>query len=152
MASNTHNRGLVEFMKGNIGWLTSVIKVMLVNASYTPNPDYNFVTDISPASVELSGTGYVAGFAGSGRHALTNKAVTQDDAKDAGIATADPSTWTAINAGTAAYAVVYKEGTSDADSVIIATIDIPNVTTNGTDLTVNYPTFANDGLVKLAKA
>lgn len=152
MASNTHNRGLLEFLKGNIAWLSSTIKVMLVTTGYSPNPDDNFVSAVTPISNELSGSGYVGGFSGSGRHALTNKAVTQDDTKDAAIATADPSTWTAINAGTAAWAIVYKEGTSDADSVIIATVDIPNVTTNGTDLTVNYPSFANDGIVKLAKA
>lgn len=150
MASITHNRALVNFLKGSIAFIADTIKVMLVTASYTPDPDHNFAS--TPAAYELSGTGYVAGFAGAGRHALTNKAVTQDDTKDAAIATADPSTWTAISAGTAAWAIVYKEGTSDADSVIIATVDIPNVTTNGTDLTVNYPSFANDGIVKLAKA
>src|SRR5437868_7392947 len=106
MASNTHNRALVNFLKGSIAWLTDTIKVALVTASYSPNPDDNFMS--TPAANELSGTGYVSGFAGSGRHALTNKAVTQDDTKDAAIATADPSTWTAISAGTAAWAIVYK--------------------------------------------
>lgn len=145
MASIVYNRAKSEFLKANIDWLDDTIKVLLVDADYVPNPDHNFVSSVS--SEELSGTGYTGGFAGSGRKTLANKTVTQDDTNDRAAATADPSTWTAINAGTAAYAIVYKSVSSDADSPLIACIDIANVTFNGTDYTINWQSAANGGIV-----
>jgi hypothetical protein len=144
MASIVHNRGKREALKGAIAWESDTLKVLLVTSSYTPDPDHNFVSSANAA--ELSGTGYVSGFAGSGRKALANKLVTQDDTNNLAIATADATEWAGINAGAAAWAIIYKPGTSDADSVIIATIDIPDVTTNGTAISVSWPEFAAGGI------
>lgn len=145
--SITHNRGLCEISKGNAPWISGTFKVMLATALYVPNRDHNFISQAS--GNELSGSGYVAGFAGSGRKALTNKAVTQDDTLDAAVMTADASTWLLINAGIAAYAIVYFPVTNDADSFIIATLNIGPFTTNGTDLVINYPVAADGGLFKI---
>jgi hypothetical protein len=125
------------------------IKVMLVGTGYTPDKDHDFVDSITGgSSKELSGTGYVAGFGGSGRKTLASKTVTKDNTNDVAFFDAADVTWTAINAGTVAYAVVIKEVTNDADSPILATLTIsPNIVTNGSDYTEQW---AADGLFKIA--
>lgn len=123
------------------------VKVMLVNTSYTPDKDHDFVASITGGtSKELSGTGYTAGFGGSGRKALSSKTVTKDNGADVAYFDAADVTWTAINAGTIGYAVVIKEVTSDADSPILAVIDVADLVTNGSDYTEQW---AADGLFKI---
>lgn len=146
MASGVYNKVKKMLLDATIDLDTDTIKVMLVTSSYTPNADHDFVDDIS--GNELSGTGYTAGFGNSGRKTLSNKSVTQDDATDKGVFdnTAD-LTWSSINAGTAAYAVLIKEITSDAASIPICWLELsPNVTTNGGDLTVAFNT---SGIINL---
>ena len=117
------------------------LKVMLVQSTYTPDRDHQFVDAITGGtSKELSGTGYVAGFAGSGRKTLASKALAKDDSNDLAKLSAADLTWTAINAGTIRYAVVIREGTTDADSLIIAVIDV--------NATAGYLTDGNDFLLK----
>lgn len=108
------------------------LKAMLVDASYTFNPDHAFLSSITG---ELSGTGYVSGFAGSGRQLLTAKVAAVDHAGDRFYLDCADLTWLAINAGTARAAVIYIPGSSDADSIPIAYVDV-NKVTNGSDLVV----------------
>lgn len=146
MANIWYNRGKKEVMDGTIDLVNDTIKVMLVTSGYTPNADHDFVDDgVSGASArpgqnELTGTGYQAGFGGTGRKTLGTKAVTEDDANDRAEFGAANLTWSAIDAGTAAAAIVYKHLTNDGASVLIAFIDtggFPKVT-NGGDLNVNW--------------
>lgn len=136
MASFLYNKAKAEILRGNIPWVSSTLKMMLVTASYSPNPDHDFVS--SASGNELSGTGYIAGFGGSGRHTLTGKTVTEDDSNDRAVADADDVTWLAINAGTAAAGIIIKEVTSDADSILVAYMDIADVATNGGDLSLQF--------------
>lgn len=146
MASNVYNRGRKEILKGNVPWETGTFKVLLVGPGYVPNKDHNYVSDV--VASELSGgSGYIGGFAGSGRKTLTTLAVVQDDTNDLAEATASPTTWAAINAGTIGYAIVYKPVTSDADSFLLACIDLPDTTTNGTDIAVNWAVAASGGII-----
>ena len=109
-----------------------VLKVMLVDASYTFDPDHDTLSSVTG---ELSGTGYVSGFAGSGRKTLTSKVAAVDDSGNRFYLDCADVVWTGINAGTASKAIVYVPGSSDADSVPIASIDV-NKVTNGSDLTI----------------
>jgi hypothetical protein len=137
MASITTNKGRTLVANGSVDLLTDTLKVVLLNASYTPNKDHNFVSDIN--TYELSGTGYTGGFAGGGRKTLANKTVTQDDTNDWAKFDADDVSYTAINAGTAAYAAIVKEITNDAASPVIAVVDInPDIVTNGGDMTLTW--------------
>lgn len=146
MASITTNKGRTLIVDGTINLLTATIKVMLLGTAYTPNKDHNFVSDLG--AVELSGTGYTAGFNGSGRKTLSSKTVTKDDTNDLAIFDAADITWTGINAGTAAYAAVIKENTSDSDSPVIAIIDLsPDVVTNGGNFTCSWGAL---GIIKFA--
>ena len=60
-----------------------------------------------------------------------------DSTDKAYIDAADP-TWTAINAGTIAWAVVFKEITNDASSPLIACVDVADIATNGGDVTIQW--------------
>lgn len=135
MASGWFNSGKRDVFDGTIDLVNDTIKIMLVNASYTPNPDHDFVDDVN--ANELSGTGYTGGFNGSGRKTLAGKAFSTDNSNDRAEFTSSAITWSAINAGVAAYAILIKEITNDGASRLIAWLDIsPDVTTNGGDLTL----------------
>ena len=143
MAVLTYNQGRTDIGDGTIDFLTNTIKIMLVTASYVANKNDQFVDEAGandPIDHELSGTGYAAGFAGSGRKTLATKAVTKDDPNDRAEWDADNITWTGINAGTAAAAIMYFHNTADTDSVLIAYIDSGGfpIVTNGGDLSINW--------------
>lgn len=135
MASNLYQNGIKLILDRTIDLAADTLKVMLLSSSYTPNPDHIFVSDLSG---ELSGTGYVGGHAGSGRKTLASKVIGKDDSSNKAYFDAADVTWTAINAGTAAYAVVFKEGASDAASTVICNVDIADTVTNGGDLTIQW--------------
>ena len=134
MASGWYNSGKRDILDGTIDLVNDTIKMMLVNDTYVPNADHDFVDDVN--ADELSGTGYVAGFGNSGRKTLVSKAFSTDLTNDRAELTAAALTWAAINAGTAAYGILIKEITNDAASRLIAWIDFANVVTNGGDLTI----------------
>ena len=137
MASNLYQSGLKLILDGTVDLLTDTIKVVLVNASYTPDKDHDFLSDVN--TYELSGTGYAGGFAGSGRKTLASKTVGKNDSTNVANFDAADSSWTAINAGTAAYAIIGKEVTNDAASPIFACIDLnPDVATNGGDYSIAW--------------
>ena len=126
---------------GTLDLLTDTLKVMLVGSTYTANADHDYVNP-SAYQMELGGTGYTGGYLGSGRKTLSSKTVTEDDTNDRGTFTAAPVTWTAINAGTAAAAIIIREraATGDTMSELIAYIDTGGfpVVTNGGDFTVQW--------------
>jgi hypothetical protein len=148
MASSTTNKCRQLLALGLLDLDTVVLKAMLVTGSYTPDKDHDFVTSITGGtSKELSGTGYTAGFGGAGRKTLTTPTVVKDDSADKVYLDADDLTWPAINAGTVAYIAIIQEVTSDADSPLLAIVDIsPDVTTNGGDYDVTWPA---DGVLNL---
>lgn len=135
MASGMYNKGKKALVDGTAPWNgTPVFRVMLVTSGYTFNPDHDFVSDLTPGTNELTGTGYL-------RKTLASLTVTESDAADRAIASSASVLWSAINAGTAAAIVVYLQvGGSDAtpaDDVLIYYGDIsPDQATNGGDLTV----------------
>ena len=136
MASNLYQEGLLRIMNRNIDLAADTIKVLLLGTGYTPNKDHQFVSDV--VASELSGTGYTGGFGGSGRKTLASKALAKSDTTDKAYFDAADVTWSAINAGTIGYAVVFKEITSDALSPVIANVDVADIVTNGGDVTIAW--------------
>lgn len=135
MASGWYNSGKRDVFDGTIDLVNDTIKVILVTAAYTPDPDHDFADDLN--ANELSGTGYVAGFAGAGRKTTAGKTFSTDAANDRTEFTFNAITWTAINAGSARYAIVLKEITNDAATRLIAYLDLGStIVTNGGDLTI----------------
>ena len=152
MASIIYNRAKKEIMDGTIDLLADTIKAMLVTSSYVADPDNDFVDAggaNDPVDHELSGTGYAAGWAGAGRKTLASKTATEDDANNRAEFLAANLAWTAINAGTAAAVIIFKNGTSDdTTSKLIAYIDSGGfpIVTNGGDLNI---TWNAEGILQL---
>lgn len=136
MATGVYNRGKALLLNGGLDLDTQDIRVLLVSASYTFNPDHNFVADITN---ELSGTGYV-------RKELANETVTEDDTNDRAVFDADDVVWTGADFGSPAMFIVYRQVTNDADSPLICCGDIsPVVATNGGDFTL---AFSANGILR----
>src|SRR5690606_19576027 len=144
MASVFYSAAKKKLCDGTIEWLSDTIKCALVGSGYTPNADHEFMSEITDSpTAELSGTGYVGGFNGSGRKTLASKAINVDNANDRAEFDAADLTWSGINAGTVEYLVLLVEVTTDADSHLICAIDVSSFVTNGGDLTV---TWNNEGI------
>jgi hypothetical protein len=138
---NIAKQGLIA---GTIAWGTGaggdVIKARLVASTYTPNVDHTTMTDVG------------AGITGATDQTLASKANGVDNTGDFAYLDAADPTFPAVTAGgTQAYAVVvYKFVTNDAGSTPIAYCQLASpITPNGGDITVQFATPANGGIVKL---
>jgi hypothetical protein len=140
MASHWTNGGLKRILDGTRNLSTATVKVMLLGTAYVPNKDHEFVSDI--VANEISGTGYVGGFGGSGRKALANKTFTKDDALDEARFDADNPTWPGADFGTVGYAALVIEDTNDASSPVLAILDCEDKLTSGGTLTLDFGAFA----------
>jgi len=143
MANLAYNLGKQRILSGTINLSTHVIKAMLVTSSYVADANHDFVDDggaDDPIDHELSGTGYTAGFAGSGRITLTTKTFEEDDTNNRAEFHAADLAWPGIDAGIAAGIVIYRHLTSDALSTLLCYIDdggLP-ITTNGGQIDVTW--------------
>ena len=125
MASNLYNPGLEKLLDGTIAFESDTINVLLVDTSHTFTKTHEFVSDI--VANEASGTGYA-------RKTLANAAIALDAANDRVEFDADNPSYTALDAGTIAAAIIFKQVTNDADSPLIAQIDFADLVTNGSDV------------------
>ena len=135
MASNMYNLGKSKFLLGEIDWVDDgtggLIELLLVDDVHVADPDDDFVADVN--ADEASGTGYV-------RKDLASCAVTVNDTDDRAEADAADVTWTGLDCGTIAAAVVYKFITTDADHILICHLDFTDLVTNGGDVTLQFAT------------
>lgn len=150
MADFVYNTGGGDIgIAQNIDLLTdALLKAMLVTSSYVADRDNDFIEEAANDANEheLTGTGYAAGFGGSGRKVLASKTITVDKANDRIEFDCADIVWTAIDAGTPSQMLVVRENTTDTASALISHHDsgFP-VTTNGGDLTV---TIDAEGLIQ----
>lgn len=75
MASVMFNKGKTSIGNGDVDYLTGVIKAMLMKSTYSPNPDSNYVSDISADELGATYT----------RQTLASKTVTQDDTNNRAV-------------------------------------------------------------------
>lgn len=134
MASGFYNVGARGILDGTIDLTNDTIKVMLVDDTYTPDPDHDFVDDVS--GDELSGTGYTSGFGSASRKTVSGKSFLTDNATDRAEFTGTVAAWTGLDAGTVGYAIFIKEVTTDADSIPIFYLDLGPTASNGGDFTI----------------
>jgi len=152
MADFVYNTAAVEMWSDVVDLLNDTIKAMLCTSSYVANRDDDVVDAAGaddPVDHELSGTGYAAGWGGSGRKTLASKTITVDKANDRAEFDCADLQWASINAGTAAQMLIIKEGVADdTTSRLIAHIDTGGfpVVTNGGNLNV---TINAEGLIQL---
>lgn len=135
-------RDLLKSGAGSIDLEGDTLKVMLVDSTYAPNPDDEFVDDGTandPLSHEISVTGYTGGFGGGGRKTITGSAVTADLTDDEAVWDANDITWTALGSGaTIGGCVIIKEITDDTLSRVIAFLDTTNIATNGSNINLSW--------------
>lgn len=136
------NGGLTRILEGTVAMGTATVKVMLLDVAYVPNPDHEFIADI--ASHEMSGTGYVGGFAGGGRKTLAGKTFTKDDTLDEARFDATDPVWTGADFGTVGHAAIVIESGSDATSPVLGIVSLApgGVETKGGSFTLQLATFA----------
>jgi len=134
MADLAFNLGKKEILDNSIALLTDDIRVMLITSAYTPNANDDFISDGARAA-ELSGAGYTAN-----GEALASKTIVEDDPNNRAEFDSADNTFTGIDAGTAAAAVIYKNTGVDTTSTLIAYIDSGGfpIVTNGGDLTITW--------------
>jgi hypothetical protein len=140
VAAKVYHKFLEQLLKGNVGDMSAggtAVKAILLSTAYSFNIDHAFVSDI--VASEVSGTGYVAGYAGAGRVALASKAVTRDTTNDLVYFDADDVSWAGLNLGATQIGsiVLWLPKTNDADSPVICFDDtggFPITTTGGTYL------------------
>ena len=157
MVDFLYNRGSADLWDTlqPVDMIVDTIRVMLCTASYVADRDDDLV-DAGGANDaidhELSGTGYVAGHGNSGRRTLASKTITVDKPNNRTEFDAADVTWAGINAGTAAQAVLHKEGSiDDTTARLVSHIDTGGfpLVTNGTDLTIQWNT---EGILQLSTA
>ncbi len=151
MATFVYNLAASEIAKGNIDLLADTIKIMLVKSGYVADRDHDFIDESGandPIDEELTVSGYTGGFGGAGRKALASKTITEDDANDRAEFDCADITWTALGTGeTIAGAIIVKEVTNDADSILIAYLDLTDTPTNGSDVTL---TINAEGVIQFS--
>lgn len=139
MASFVYNNAIHKINQNDLDLESDTIKIMLVGTGYTPDRDHDFIGSGAgtPGGEELTATNYTGGFGGASRLTLTGKSFTLSDADDWSVFDAtDPVIWPSLGNGvndTAAGAIIIKEITSDADSLLIVFVDFPNRLTDGND-------------------
>lgn len=151
MASFVSNVSAKEMLEAYLS--SETLKVMLVNSTYTPNPDTDVVQEggADIMSAEINVVGYTAGYGSSSRKTLSNKLFTANDSLNRGVFdnTAD-LVWDALGAGaTISGAVIVIEdylGSTGDDTetrvVIYLQLDTP-VATDGSDFQL---TFNSNGI------
>lgn len=134
-----YNNGLLKVADRTIDFVNDTIRALLVDASYTFAATDVHVSDITH---ELSTTNYV-------RKDLATKSISA--ASNVTSFLADNVTWTALgptsSGPTAAKAIVYKFISNDAGSLLIACIDFPDQTLNGSDFTLKWNGASSNGAV-----
>lgn len=137
MASVWSNKGKARLALAGVSGKT--FKLLIVNATGAAiaagtMADYNTVSQVTANEISnISGTGYA-------RKTLANVTVIEDDANDrAYIDADDPSLYAAINAGVIAGGWVFEnvDGT-DANDLVWLFLDITDITTNGTDVSLAF--------------
>jgi hypothetical protein len=138
-----YNSFFKDIADNNIDLGADTIKVMLVQAAYTPDRDaHNRRDDVTD---EASGTGYTAGGA-----TLANVTTTQDDTNDLMKFDADDVVWTTVTV-TFRYLVFYKSrgGAASADELIGYIDTGGNQTVTGANLTLQWHT---NGIMRFKQA
>jgi len=123
--SKVYNPGLLKLLDGTIDFENDTINVLLVDDNHSFTKSHEFVSDI--VANEASGTGY-------SRKTLTNASISLDTGNDRVEFDADDISYTGLDAGTIASAILFKQVTNDSDSPLIADVDFTDLVTNGSDV------------------
>lgn len=155
MANFVYNYGKFLLANGSLNLISDNVALLLVANTYEASntvanlADANTVHEI--ASFEIT-TGTVSGYA---RYALASKSVqeTDDGGTSNGFAffKAANVTFTSLGTGnTIGGCVLFRQGADNNASPLIAFYDVVDTPTNGGDITIQWASDANGGVLKLA--
>jgi hypothetical protein len=121
-------------------WTAGTFKVLLAASSYVPNIDTHvFVADVTG---ELSGGTYA-------RQTIANRTRSVDNANDRCDYLADNNAFAGLNttgATTLRWAVVFKQVTNDADSILVAAVQLTvDVNVPASPATIDFTCKWNNG-------
>jgi hypothetical protein len=141
MANRLFNNALEQIISGGLDLNTDDFRVLLLGGAgnvYTFDPDDVNVSDLTPGTNELGGTGYARG-------TLAGEAVVQNDTDDRAEWDATDLTFATLNAdnGNIDAIVIYEEGGgADATRPLVAYIDTANpplpFTTDGGNFVIEW--------------
>jgi len=143
MANSVTNKLKFRLLSGAVNLDTADLRLLLLKSS-TPTPDTNTVSDLTPGTNELTVGGYA-------RQALANTTVTEDDTNDFAYLDADDVVFTSLVTGeTITWAELFEFITNDAGSFVYGNYDVTDTPTNGGNITIQWNTPANGGVIKAA--
>lgn len=142
MANIFYNEAKESIFDRNIDLIADTLKCALVNSTYVPNADEQFI-DEAGADDMVDGR-----IAGTTDQTLAGKVTGKDLTGDFAYFDANDVTFTAVASGTVVAAVVYKDTGTPTTSKLIGYFDIADVTANGGDITIQWATPANGGVLK----
>lgn len=127
----------------NIDLIVDTLKAGLATATWVPNADEEFI-DEGGADDFVDGRA-----AGTTDQTLATKVIGKDLTGDFTYLDAADSVFSAVAAGAAVTQVgAYKDTGTPTTSKLLASYDIPDVTPNGGDITIQWATPANGGVLK----
>lgn len=141
MASGVYNTYKAKDGNDWAAGADSAYKCLLVTSSYTPNPDHDFVADVSPGSNEITGGGYA-------RQNMASRAKSIVDGSDRAEHSANNPIFSSLSGPAAPrYAIVYRVVSTDSDHQLVAWIDLGAGLSIVGDLEVKWNGSTTSGLV-----
>ena len=140
MASLVYHSGFADLLTWSTGidYLNDTIKIMLVDNTYTPNKDDEFVDAGGGSGAKAA----ELGVSGYGRQTLASKTIAKSSANDRVELDAADVTFTGLAAGeTIAAAVVLKDaGGADTGNKMLCYLDVADTPTNGGNVSLQFAT------------
>lgn len=132
MASGWYTKGIELWTGTAAHFLTGTYRIMAVKTGFAYDPDHDFVNDIS--ANEMTGAARKTIGGASVTLSLANNNVVYD--------ATDPTVYAALNDGTLLGFVIYRQvggdDTTPADDELIWFIDVADLVTNGSDVTLAF--------------
>lgn len=145
MAVTVYTEAKYRLSVGTLDLSTAVLRAMLVTPDYVVDRSHTVVDDgtlVCPSNFEVSGTGYVGGYEGSGRRTLENVSVVIDEATFRVRLFGDDLTWSLINVGVIGGVILLAEiaNTDDNKSLLIGFTNVGGfpIPSDGGDLQVRW--------------
>ena len=137
MADLVTNKGKYECFTGDANLDAADLRYGLIKTA-APTADTNFRSDVT----ELTVAGYAL-------QTLAGETVTEDDTNDFAYLDATDPVFTGLAAGeTIIFGFLYRHVTVAADSPVYACHDVTDTATNGGNVTIQFATPANGGVLK----
>ena len=120
-----YNRGFPEWG----AWLTGTYKALIVTSSYSFDATHGYVANVTN---EITASGYARG-------TLSGKTVTIDNTNNRAVFKSNDPSFGSPASQTGAAVVLYRQVTSDADSILLAYIPVTPTLFTGAVVTYTVP-------------